>query len=73
MILLSVVRMCRLVTPTMLRQGGGAWVNISTAAAFEPSPAFPVSCTLRAGLGAFTKLYADRYTADGTRRQTRHV
>lgn len=65
--LLNVVRMARLVTPIMAAQGGGAMVNISTFAAFEPSAAFPVSSTLRAALGAFTKLYADRYGPDNIR------
>lgn len=67
MLLLNVVRMARLVTPIMQRQGGGAIVNISTFAAFEPSLAFPVSSSLRAALGSFAKLYADRYAADGIR------
>ena len=64
MLLMNVVRMARLVTPIMQKQGGGAFVNISTFAAFEPSLAFPVSSALRAALGSFTKLYADRYAAD---------
>ena len=67
MVMLNVVRMARLVTPVMREQGGGAIVNISTFAAFEPDPAFPVSCTLRAALATFTKLYADRHAADGIR------
>ena len=67
LLLLNVVRMARLVTPIMERQGGGSIVNISTFAAFEPDPAFPVSSALRAALGDFTKLYADRYAAAGIR------
>jgi NAD(P)-dependent dehydrogenase (short-subunit alcohol dehydrogenase family) len=67
MIVLSVVRLARLVTPIMQRQKNGSIVNISTFAAFEPDPAFPVSSTFRAGLGSFAKLYADRYAADGIR------
>jgi NAD(P)-dependent dehydrogenase (short-subunit alcohol dehydrogenase family) len=51
----------------MQSQAGGAIVNISTFAAFEPDLAFPVSSSLRAALGAFTKLFADRYAADGIR------
>ena len=66
-LILNVVRMARLVTPQMLKQGHGAWVNISTFAAFEPVQALPVSCTLRAGLSAFAKLYADRYAASNIR------
>lgn len=67
MVLLNVVRMARLVTPLMEAQGGGAVVNISTFAAFEPSLAFPVSSSLRAALGSFTKMYADRYAAQNIR------
>ena len=67
MIVLSVVRLARLVTPIMQRHKSGSIVNISTFAAFEPDPAFPVSSTYRAGLGSFAKLYADRYAADGIR------
>lgn len=60
---LNVVRMARLVTPVMERQGGGAIVNISTFAAFEPDLMFPVSGSMRAALGSFAKLYSDRYAA----------
>ena len=67
MMVMSVVRMARLVTPVMLKQGKGAFVNITTFAAFEPSLAFPVSCAYRAAVGTFTKLYADRYAADNIR------
>ena len=67
MVLLNVVRMARLVTPIMVRQGGGAIVNVSTYAAVEPSPAYPVSATFRAGLSAFAKLYADQYAPMGIR------
>ncbi|GAA0227473.1 SDR family oxidoreductase [Haladaptatus pallidirubidus] len=67
LVLLNAVRMARLVTPIMKEQGGGAFVNISTFSAFEPSSEFPVSSVLRAGLGSFTKLYADRYADDGIR------
>jgi NAD(P)-dependent dehydrogenase (short-subunit alcohol dehydrogenase family) len=67
MVLLNVIRMARLVTPIMQAQGGGAIVNISTFAAFEPSLDFPVSSALRAALGSFAKLYADRYAADNIR------
>ncbi|MCP3976561.1 MAG: SDR family oxidoreductase [bacterium] len=67
LVMLNVVRMSRLVTPIMLRQGGGSIVNISTFAIFEPSPVFPVSAALRAALAAFTKLYSDEYAAEGIR------
>jgi NAD(P)-dependent dehydrogenase (short-subunit alcohol dehydrogenase family) len=67
MLVLNVVRICRLVTPVMAAQGGGAIVNVSTFAAFEPEPAYPVSSALRAALAGFTKLYADQYAAAGIR------
>jgi NAD(P)-dependent dehydrogenase (short-subunit alcohol dehydrogenase family) len=67
LVVLNVVRIARLVTPAMLRQGGGAVVNVSTFSAFEPSPAFPLSSSLRAALAGFTKLYADRYASEGVR------
>jgi NAD(P)-dependent dehydrogenase (short-subunit alcohol dehydrogenase family) len=67
LVLLNVVRIARLVTPAMAHQGGGAIVNISTFSAFEPSPAFPLSSSLRAALAGFTKLYSDRYAAEGIR------
>jgi NAD(P)-dependent dehydrogenase (short-subunit alcohol dehydrogenase family) len=67
LIILNVAKIARLVTPIMEKQGGGSIVNISTFAAFEPDPAFPISCTLRAGLASFTKLYADRYAAQNIR------
>jgi NAD(P)-dependent dehydrogenase (short-subunit alcohol dehydrogenase family) len=67
MLVLNVVRICRLVTPVMAAQGGGAIVNVSTFAAFEPEPAYPVSSALRAALAGFTKLYADQYATAGIR------
>lgn len=66
-LLLNVIRMARLVTPTMVAQGAGSIVNVSTFAAFEPSPAFPISASLRASLAGFTKLYSDEYAAAGIR------
>lgn len=67
MIVKSVVRMARLVTPVMETQGGGSIVNVTTYASFEPSLWFPASCVYRAGVASFTKLYADRYGAQNIR------
>ncbi|MDX6378549.1 MAG: hypothetical protein QOE98_2852, partial [Gaiellaceae bacterium] len=64
---LNAVRPTRLVTPIMQAQKGGAIVNISTFAAFEPDPVFPTSGVFRAGLAAFTKLFADEYAPDNIR------
>jgi NAD(P)-dependent dehydrogenase (short-subunit alcohol dehydrogenase family) len=65
--LLNVVRIARIATPVMQRQGGGAFVNISTYAAFEPEAMFPTSGVFRAGLAAFTKLFTDKYAGDNIR------
>ncbi len=64
---LNAVRPTRLVTPIMQAQNGGAIVNVSTFAAFEPDPVFPTSGVFRAGLAAFAKLFSDRYAADNIR------
>ena len=65
---LSAVRPTRLVTPIMERQGtGGSVINITTFATFEPDPVFPTSGVARAGLAAFTKLFADKYANQGIR------
>lgn len=67
MLMLNVVRVARLVTPIMQKQGGGAILNISTFSAFEPDRTFPVSSALRAALASFTKMYADEYAKDAIR------
>ncbi|MCP4329880.1 MAG: SDR family oxidoreductase [Alphaproteobacteria bacterium] len=64
---LNVVRPTRLVAPIMVRQKSGVIINISTFAAFEPDPVFPTSGVFRAGLAAYTKLFADKYAADNIR------
>lgn len=66
MVFLSIVRLARLVTPIMQKQGGGALVAISSYAAYEPEPDFPMT-TLRAAVGAWVKLYADMHAKDAIR------
>lgn len=65
--LLNVIRPTRLVAPIMQRQQGGVIINISTAWAFEPVDLFPTSAVFRAGLAAFTKIFADTYAGDNLR------
>jgi NAD(P)-dependent dehydrogenase (short-subunit alcohol dehydrogenase family) len=65
--LLNIIRMLRLVTPLMLSSKGGAIVNISTFAAFEPRLTYPISSSLRLAVAGFTKLYADQYARHGIR------
>ncbi|MDX8454681.1 SDR family oxidoreductase [Mesorhizobium sp. VK9D] len=64
---LNAVRPTRLVTPVMQSQKSGVIINISTAWAFEPSAMFPTSAVARAGLAAYTKIFADTYAADNIR------
>lgn len=66
MTFLPLVRIARLVTPHLRAAGGGSVVAISSYAAFEPEPDFPMS-TLRAALSAYLKLYADLHAAEGIR------
>lgn len=65
--LMNVIRPVRLVAPIMQAQKSGAIVNISTAWVFEPSPMFPTSAVFRAGLAAYTKLFADTYAIENIR------
>ena len=67
MIVLNVVRMARMVTPIMAKQGGGAILNVSSFAAKEPSGKYPVGAALRMALAGFMKLYSDRYGPDNIR------
>ncbi|ALG72543.1 3-oxoacyl-ACP reductase [Azospirillum thiophilum] len=64
---LNVVRAVRLVAPVMVTQKAGSIVNISTAWAFEPSAMFPTSAVARAGLAAYTKIFADQYAVQNVR------
>lgn len=61
MVLKPVIRMAKLVTPVMEKEGGGSIVNITTFSAFEPSLTFPTSSVYRVGVSSFAKLYSDRY------------
>lgn len=63
----SVDSMLKSVTPIFQNQKSGAVVNISTFAAYEPSDIFPISACMRAALGSYIKLYADRYAKDNIR------
>lgn len=65
--LMNVIRMVRLVAPIMQKQKSGSIINISTAWVGEPTAMFPTSAVFRAGLGAYTKLFADSFAADNVR------
>jgi NAD(P)-dependent dehydrogenase (short-subunit alcohol dehydrogenase family) len=67
LLFLNIVRMTRLVAPSMLIHGRGAIVNITSFAAKEPDLRFPISATLRATVGNYAKLFSQRYAAQGLR------
>lgn len=53
--------------PHMLHSGGGAIVNMSSAAAFQGEPARPAYATAKAGIGALTRHVASRWGKEGIR------
>jgi NAD(P)-dependent dehydrogenase (short-subunit alcohol dehydrogenase family) len=53
--------------PRMLARGGGAIVNMSSAAAFQGEPTRPAYATAKAGIGALTRHIASRWGKDGIR------
>ena len=64
---LNVARAVRLAGPVMIEQGAGSIVNISTAWVVEPTSMFPTSAVARAGLAAYTKLFANQHAASNVR------
>jgi len=67
LLVLNIIRMTRMVTPSMLIHGSGAIVNITSFAAKEPGLKFPISATLRAAVSNYTKLFSQRYAGQGLR------
>jgi NAD(P)-dependent dehydrogenase (short-subunit alcohol dehydrogenase family) len=53
--------------PEMLKRGGGAIVNMSSAAAFQGEPARPAYATAKAGIGALTRHVASRWGKESIR------
>lgn len=66
MYVLNVVKIARIVTPILIEQGGGAFVNISSMNTVEPRAPYPMSM-LRGALHSFSKLYCDRYARHNIR------
>jgi NAD(P)-dependent dehydrogenase (short-subunit alcohol dehydrogenase family) len=67
LLFLNVVRVARLVTPALVARRRGSIVNVSSFGAVEPSLKFPVSSAVRAALGAYARLYGQRYAGSGVR------
>jgi NAD(P)-dependent dehydrogenase (short-subunit alcohol dehydrogenase family) len=55
------------VIPHLLSRGGGAIVNMSSAAAFQGEPTRPAYATAKAGIGALTRHVATRWGKEGIR------
>ncbi len=53
--------------PRLLNRGGGAIVNMSSAAAFQGEPTRPAYATAKAGIGALTRHVASRWGKEGVR------
>jgi 3-oxoacyl-[acyl-carrier protein] reductase len=63
--LMNVIRMVRLVVPTMKDRKWGRIVHNTSLVAKEPNALLPISSTLRAGLMALTRLQATELAPDG--------
>ena len=67
LILASVIRMARHVTPAMQALGAGAIVNVSSFTAAAPQVERPISSVFRAALCAWTRVYAEHCAASKIR------
>jgi NAD(P)-dependent dehydrogenase (short-subunit alcohol dehydrogenase family) len=65
--LTGTMRVCRAALPAMLRQKAGAFVNVSSVAAFNASPGSASYAASKGGLIAFTRALANKYGQDGIR------
>jgi NAD(P)-dependent dehydrogenase (short-subunit alcohol dehydrogenase family) len=66
MMVVSVIRMARALTPIMVHQGGGAIVNITVLEAEQPRLVFPMRPT-RLAVHGITTTYAECYGRNGIR------
>jgi 3-oxoacyl-[acyl-carrier protein] reductase len=63
--LMNVVRLCRLVVPSMQKRRWGRIVHLTSLVAKQPLDALTVSSTLRAGLSGLTKTLSTQLARDG--------
>jgi 3-oxoacyl-[acyl-carrier protein] reductase len=63
--LMNVVRLVRLAAPGMKERGWGRIVHVTSLVARQPHALLPISSTLRAGLGALTRLQSDELAPFG--------
>jgi NAD(P)-dependent dehydrogenase (short-subunit alcohol dehydrogenase family) len=66
----TAVRMCRAVLPTMVDQGSGAIINVSSVNAFLPEPSIPDYASSKAAMTALSKGLALEFASSGVRINT---
>ncbi len=66
-VLMPTVRLARLLAPVFAKQQSGSIVAVSSYAAREPSPEFPLSSVFRSALANFIKLCAMKHGREGWR------
>ncbi|MCW5946921.1 MAG: SDR family oxidoreductase [Fimbriimonadales bacterium] len=62
---LNIVRLVRIVTPSMIDSRWGRVVHVTSLVAFEPNPNLPISTTLRSGIRGLTRLQSDELAPHG--------
>ncbi len=67
--LVATVRLCRAALPAMVRAGGGAVINVSSVAAFLPTPRGAVYSATKAFLNLFTEALDAELAGTGVRVQ----
>ncbi|HEU0033762.1 MAG TPA: SDR family oxidoreductase [Kofleriaceae bacterium] len=67
LILGSAIRLARVTSPILVKQGSGAYVAVSSYAAVRPDHQRPTSSVFRAGLSAWIQLLAEELAPYGVR------
>jgi NAD(P)-dependent dehydrogenase (short-subunit alcohol dehydrogenase family) len=67
LVLMPLLVLARELVPHFSERGAGVFLTVSSAAAINPHPDFPISSPMRAALANLTKLLAHQYGASGIR------
>jgi 3-oxoacyl-[acyl-carrier protein] reductase len=67
LVLLSAVRMVRVVLPSLIARGGGSILMLTSSSVKNPIPNLGLSNVLRPAVAALAKTYADEFAAQGIR------
>lgn len=62
---LNIVRLVRIVAPSMIASRWGRIVHVTSLVAFDPNPNLPISTTLRSGIRGLTRLQSDELAPHG--------